>query len=158
MKRMLLAVLLLACLPVLAAEDGGDAALESRARDIEGKIMAPCCMANTVAEHYSPIAGQIRQEIREKLREGQTSDQILAFYAAEYGDQILAMPAAKGFNLVVWLVPMVFLLVGPGVIYLVLRGWKAKEAVVPATPAGAAAAAIDPKYAERLRQSLADLD
>jgi len=156
MKRTLLVVWLVPVLLVLATGAEGNADIESRARAIEGKLMAPCCMANTVAEHYSPIAEEMRLEIREKLRQGQTSEQILAFYAEKHGDLVLAMPAAEGFNLVAWLVPMFFLIVGPAVVYLVLRSWRAQHKTVPVK--SEPAAAIDPKYAERLRQSLAKLE
>ena len=155
MRRMSFAILLAVAVFGFGPNSTGANDIETQARAIEGKLMAPCCMANTVAEHHSGAALDMRQEIRQMLSEGKTSDQILAHYAAEHGDQILAMPAAEGFNLVAWLVPIVLLIVGPMVILTVLRRSAASHA---REPAAAPAEPIDPEYAARLQQRLADLD
>jgi cytochrome c-type biogenesis protein CcmH len=154
MRRMSFAILLAVAVFGLGPDVAGAVDIETQARAIEGKLMAPCCMANTVAEHHSGAALEMRQEIRQMLSQGQNSDQILAHYAAEHGEQILAMPAAEGFNLVVWLVPLILLIVGPVVILLVLRRSTGKVEA----PADEPLAPIDPEYAARLQRRLAELD
>lgn len=34
------------------------------ARRLDRMLIAPCCFANTLAKHHSPVADQLRQELR----------------------------------------------------------------------------------------------
>ena len=57
-----LLLLALAALPAVAQEP-----LEETALRLETKLMSPCCMSGTVADHGSGIAIQMRREIRTML-------------------------------------------------------------------------------------------
>ena len=146
-------VILLACglflaatlAPVLAEDH------EAEARKIEGLLMAPCCGANTLALHESGAAHEMKREIREYLAAGKTRQQILDHYIAEHGETILAVPPSKGFNLLVYVLPVLLLVLGPFVVWWVLRkrvSLKAPEAAAPTAPA------IDPAYRERLEREV----
>ena len=74
--------------------------IETQAREIDTQLMAPCCGANTLAEHDSPAAHQMKREIRSMLAAGRTRQEILDHYVAQHGQTILSMPPARGFNLV----------------------------------------------------------
>lgn len=142
-------LILCALLAVTAVSGATD--LESRARDLEGKLMAPCCGANTVREHDSGAAMEMRAEIRRMLSEGRTEEEILDFYVAKHGTKILAMPEARGFNLVPYLVPMLLLVLGAVFVYVAMRRWRggpAAEAPVKAV------AKLDPAYLERLERDI----
>lgn len=76
-----------------------DQTLEEKARAIEGKLMAPCCWSQPVAQHYSQAAGEIRRGVREMLAAGKSEQKILEYYVANHGERILASPRARGFNL-----------------------------------------------------------
>jgi cytochrome c-type biogenesis protein CcmH/NrfF len=43
-----------------------------------------------------------------------------------YGVQVLSTPPAHGFNLAVWILPSVGLLVGLGFVVVIVRRWKRK--------------------------------
>ncbi len=86
--------------------------------------MAPCCWTQTVSKHYSGAAGEIRQGIRTMLSEGKNRQEILDFYVATYGERILAMPPARGFNLMAYLLPGLFLVVGGWTTTALLRKWR----------------------------------
>jgi cytochrome c-type biogenesis protein CcmH len=60
---------------------------------LEGKILAPCCWNQTIDIHGSPVANELRREIRSRLRAGETPDAIQASIVDRYGPKILAMPA-----------------------------------------------------------------
>jgi len=85
---------------------------EVLAKQLEGKLIAPCCFSQTVADHYSDAAAHIKQQIRQLLAEGQSEDQILDAYVRVYGERILAAPRATGFNLLAYLAPPIVLLAG----------------------------------------------
>ena len=128
---------------------------EASARRIEGKLMAPCCMANTLAEHHSGIALKMRSDIRSMLREGWSEQRILDHYVAEYGELVLAAPVPRGFNLTVYVLPFVLLILGSvGVLITALRWSRSRPADEPRGPAPRA---LDPQDAERLARRLREL-
>ena len=143
-----LCVLLFLASPAAAETD-----LESRARDIDNKLMAPCCGANTVREHDSGPAMRMRAEIRQLLAEGKTEKEILDHFVAQHGEKILAMPEAQGFNLLAYLLPIGFLVFGSLFLVLALRRWRKHPTASTVATAGPAPD-LDPAYLERLRHEV----
>src|SRR5512136_2653832 len=105
----------------LAVAAADPQALEREAKQLEAKLMAPCCWAQQVSLHQSPAADEIRTNIRKLLAEGKTSQQILDIYVAEYGDRILAEPPDRGFSRLIYVAPWVFLVVSVGLVVVVVR-------------------------------------
>jgi cytochrome c-type biogenesis protein CcmH len=103
--------------------------LEKEAKAIEGLLIAPCCWRQPVSVHYSPAADEIRTEIRRMLRSGLTRQEILDTYVVEYGDQILAKPPAEGFNLLAYLLPLAFLVLGGFVAVYVFKRLSPRKTV-----------------------------
>ena len=91
------------------------------------------CQGETVADSNAQLSVQMRAIIREKLEAGESREQILDYFVARYGEQILATPPRRGFALGVWVAPIVALLVGLTIIGVVLRGWR--RGVANTTPA-----------------------
>jgi cytochrome c-type biogenesis protein CcmH/NrfF len=89
-----------------------DPGIESRAKELEKQIIAPCCWTNPISEHHSEISYELRKRIRLWLEAGSGEEQIKNLLVAEYGERILAKPRARGFNILVWVIPpILFLLV-----------------------------------------------
>jgi len=147
--RYLGAILVLLFLPVSLALASPD--IEEQARKVEGLLMAPCCGGSTLAEHYSGPAMRMKQEIRDMLAEGRSRQEILDHYAAQHGTQILAMPPARGFNSLAYLLPLLLLIVGTVGVFIAMRRWQraapSAETALPVEP-------IEPEYAERLARAL----
>ncbi|MFI5398659.1 MAG: cytochrome c-type biogenesis protein CcmH [Candidatus Binatia bacterium] len=93
---------------------------EAIARRLDGMFIAPCCFINTLAEHRSPVAEQLRQELRTMLAGGATETQVVDAFVAKYGERILAAPKPQGFNLLAYVLPFVALALGLVVIALTL--------------------------------------
>jgi cytochrome c-type biogenesis protein CcmH len=141
---------LLVILSIFAGAAATDA--EDEARRIEGLLMAPCCGSTTLAEHHSGQAQQMKREIRGFLAAGWSRQEILDHYIAEYGETILSMPPARGFNLLAYLLPLAALLLGPVLLWRFLRRKRPQEA-----PAGALPVDVDPEYRERIERELRSL-
>jgi cytochrome c-type biogenesis protein CcmH len=107
--------------PALTAEQ------EATARRVEEQLMAPCCFGGTVATHHSPAAEKIRQDVRARVAQGATEQQILDAYLETYGERILAQPVARGFNLLAYWMPAVGLLCGTAVLVLWLRRHRGRR-------------------------------
>lgn len=79
--------------------------------DISNELMCPVCQGQTVAESNSKLALSMREVVKTKLSEGKSKEEILDYFILQYGDTILAKPPVKGFNLILWIVPPISLLV-----------------------------------------------
>lgn len=87
--------------------------------DISDELMCPVCQGQTVAESNSKLAISMREVIKSKLKNGESKEQILSYFVKQYGDNILAKPPLKGFNMLLWLVP-------PGILLISIFFWVTK--------------------------------
>jgi cytochrome c-type biogenesis protein CcmH len=111
------ALLVLAGLVVVAAivvgrDSGGVATAEDRAQAIAAGLRCPVCLNLSVADSPSRLAGEMREEIAERVRAGQTDEQIRAFFVARYGEWVLLEPTRSGLNLLPWALPIVAVAAG----------------------------------------------
>tara|TARA_Y100000590_G_scaffold70452_2_gene76944 strand:+ start:1189 stop:1746 length:558 start_codon:yes stop_codon:yes gene_type:complete len=97
---------------------------EDLARSIDQSIMCPVCPSETIDESQVPIAKQMRDIVREKLALGETKEDILSYFSERYGDAILAKPPAKGFNIIVWIIPPVVIALGIILMLVVIRSMR----------------------------------
>jgi len=91
--------------------------------EVAKELISPCCYTQTVADHPSDIAEQIKCEIKMMIDKGMTKQQIIDFYVRQYGEKILASPPKAGFGLTAYLVPLTFLLLTTAFVVLIARRW-----------------------------------
>ena len=132
------AVVALMLLPALARAD----ALDDGVRRVALQLQCPVCEGETVADSPSGLAGDMRGVIRTRLAAGEGDQQILDEFVASYGDSILTEPPKRGISLGVWIGPIVAVLLGAAVLWLLLRTWR-RPAVQPAVAGGAIAVDAD---------------
>lgn len=99
--------------------------LDQRVYDVALQLKCPVCQGETVADSSAAVAQQMRLVIRQKLQDGQSEQQVLQYFAAHYGNQILLAPPPQGAYLLAWLVPVAMLLAGLGLIGYIARDWHA---------------------------------
>ena len=120
--------------------------------DVEDEVM--CVQCGTVLNiSQSAVADRERAFIRRRIADGMDKAQIKRALAAEYGPAVLAMPDEGGFDLAVYLVPGLLVLLGLGGVALAARRWRR----TPEAPA-AEGPALDPEEARRLDAELAAYD
>jgi len=110
--------------------------LQERARAIYEGVMCPQCAGQTLDQSSAPIADAMRSVVRTQLLAGETNDAIIASLVESYGEGVLAAPPARGFSLIVWLVPPLALLLGGAALALALRNMRARPADAPPYPSG----------------------
>jgi cytochrome c-type biogenesis protein CcmH len=140
---------------MLAAPAWGQT-LEEKAREIEGKLMAPCCWSSPVSQHYSQAAEDIRRSVRGMLASGKSEQEILDHYVSIYGERILASPRPRGFNLLAWVLPGIFFLAGAGFLGFLLRRWTRQKP--PLASAGSPELQLDERSRIRLEEELKDFE
>jgi cytochrome c-type biogenesis protein CcmH/NrfF len=64
----------------------------ANAERVERALLAPCCFSQSVAEHNSAEAERMRREIAQRVARGESEQQILDEYVAQYGRRILVVP------------------------------------------------------------------
>lgn len=99
-------------------------------------------------------ATQMKAEIKGMIGRGMNKDQIILAFMQNYGEQVLAAPTKKGFNLTAWIAPFVALIVGAVALFLVIREWvrRSKQAY-PEAKVRVAIEKEDP-YKRRLEEEL----
>lgn len=113
------AVLLLTV--VLAAVHGGGAALaddpaSAGELQVERQLGCPICTNLPLNVCDNAICQQMKGVIRQKLSDGETPDQVVAYFVSRYGEGVLLTPPEHGFNLAVWYLPIAAVLLGAVVI------------------------------------------
>ena len=93
--------------------------------------------------------------IKQKLAQGQSEEQIIQFFVAQYGEQVLASPTKRGFNLTAWVLPFAAILAGGGVVYIALKGWV-RRGKIRQTNAVTKAEEVSEEYRHRLKKELED--
>lgn len=104
-------------------ETAADSALEAQTTALAAELRCPVCQGNSIQDSPSELAQQMRDLIRDQLRAGKTPDEVRAYFVAKYGEWILLTPKATGFNLIVYLAPLVFILVGGAIVWRNLKRW-----------------------------------
>lgn len=95
---------------------------------------------------------QWREQIREKLAEGLSEQQIYDFFVLQYGDRVLAQPPRRGLNWLIYVVPPAAILAGGFVLYRALRAWQRPRIEPPPSQAPPETSGDD--YVTRLEQEL----
>jgi cytochrome c-type biogenesis protein CcmH len=123
--RTLLVVLCLGWLPLAAAGQSAldDAALEALARRVASELRCPRCQGLSIADSPDDLAVQMNAVVREQLREGRSPEEVRAYFVSRYGEWVLLKPDPRGFNLVVYLVPILVMIAGAGLLGMQVRRW-----------------------------------
>jgi cytochrome c-type biogenesis protein CcmH len=136
------------------------AATKSRAQflQVQSDVMCVACH-EPLAVAQSPEAFSERQYIRQLIAQGMTRSQIENNLVAQYGPAVLAKPPAHGFNLLVYVLPPVVLLIGLATLAYTLPKWRrrSRQAATESAPAstGPPPSSLDPEDEQRLREDLA---
>jgi cytochrome c-type biogenesis protein CcmH len=155
LKRLLLAfILALAALPVAAQHMEptlADPKLEARAHEISREIRCLVCQNQSIEDSNAPLAADLRRIVRERLSAGDSDRAVRDYLVARYGDWVLLKPRFNLQNLLLWLGPMFFFVIG-GIIVATLYIRQRRAVAV------AAARPLDPAEQKRLAALLAEAD
>ena len=98
-----------------------DPALEERMQAIAVELRCLVCQNETIAASSADLAVDLRNQVRQMLREGKTQPEIIDYMTARYGDFVLYRPPVKGTTVLLWFGPVLALVIGVAVLVLVLR-------------------------------------
>lgn len=116
-------------------ETAADSLLEAQTTKLASELRCPVCQGNSIQDSPSELAQQMRDLVRDQLRAGKTPDEVRAYFVDKYGEWILLEPKATGFNLVVYIVPLLVIVVGGAIVWRNLKRWTAAAPTSPADQA-----------------------
>ena len=98
--------------PAFAAEAkpvSDDPALELRVQRLANELRCLVCQNQTIADSNAELAVDLRNQVREQLRQGKSEEEILAYMVQRYGDFVRYRPPVKMQTLVLWIGPFLLL-------------------------------------------------
>lgn len=117
-------------------------------REVASDLRCPICQGLSIADSPTASAQAMLDQVRDLLEQGYTTAQIFTYFEGAYGEFVRLTPRADGFNLIVWLGPIVVVLVG--ITLLAMRFRRAS----PRTTAPASEDDELDSYLEQVRQDL----
>jgi len=113
----LLALVLLATTATLASAKEAipvapDPVLEQRVMALSNELRCLVCQNQTIADSSAPLAEDLRNQVREKLRQGSSDSEIIDFMVERYGDFVLYRPPFKATTFLLWFGPLLLLAAG----------------------------------------------
>jgi cytochrome c-type biogenesis protein CcmH len=138
-KRMALFVLLMvlflfSVFPV-SAQEPTRVITDDEVNNVARELFCPICENTPLDVCETQACKDWRETIRDKLAGGQSDEQIMDYFADQYGVRALAEPPAEGITLPLWLVPI--LIIPAAVVFFGLYLKNIKRSAVGSSEAAA---------------------
>ncbi len=98
-----------------------DPVLEARARALSKELRCMVCQNQSIDDSDAPLARDLRLLVRERLKGGDTDQQVIDFLVVRYGEFVLLKPQMSWHTAILWLGPPTVLLAGALVLLLFAR-------------------------------------
>ncbi|MEC9407525.1 MAG: cytochrome c-type biogenesis protein [Pseudomonadota bacterium] len=144
MMRVLISAFLLVSSIAWAAPEGLSAKEMDRYHDLLEELRCLVCQNQNLAESNASLANDLKRQVEDMIRAGQTDEQIKTYLQARYGDFVLYRPPFKPSTWVLWVSPFVVLVTVLFIAWLTLRRRRVAD-----TPA----ASIDRDALKRLLEN-----
>ena len=98
-----------------------DPEMEKTVNKISAELRCLVCQNQTIADSHADLAVDLKNQVREMVKKGQTQDDIVEFMVTRYGDFVLYRPPVQPTTYLLWAGPFLLLLIGLTVLILNLR-------------------------------------
>jgi cytochrome c-type biogenesis protein CcmH len=113
-----------------------ESALDKRVTALAQDLRCLVCQNQTIADSQAPLAIDLKNQVREKIAQGLSDDQIIDYMVQRYGDFVLYRPPVKAATLGLWFGPAALLILGLVVLFRYLaRRRREQSADAPLTDA-----------------------
>lgn len=146
MKRVVAALVVLGSLWTSAASAQGP-----DAQRLYTQLYCPLCGGVRLDACTLRVCEEMRVEIDQKLEAGETPAQIIAYYRARWGDQVLGYPPAEGINLAAWIAPVALVALGLLLLIRMALTWTKRR---PAVGQVAGPPVVSEELAARIEREL----
>ncbi|KJS21906.1 MAG: hypothetical protein VR72_08320 [Clostridiaceae bacterium BRH_c20a] len=122
-KRITNTALILLFLINLAVVPINSAEVSTIQKEIEEMLVCQDDCGMLVSACDNSTASYMRGIINDQIAQGKSKDEILQFFVSIYGEQVLAAPKPRGFNLTAYVTPFLAVFVGALIIYFAIEKW-----------------------------------
>jgi cytochrome c-type biogenesis protein CcmH len=121
MLRVLAALVLMLVTSALIAGEAApaaqDPALEKRVTALAEELRCLVCQNQSLADSNADLAIDLKNQVREKIKQGMTDQQIVAYMVERYGDFVLYRPPVKATTFLLWFGPLLLLIGSLGALF-----------------------------------------
>jgi cytochrome c-type biogenesis protein CcmH len=104
-----------------------DPALEARARALSEGLRCMVCQNQSIDESDADLARDLRLLVRERLKAGDTDEQVIDYVVSRYGEFVLLKPRFELHTLLLWGAPLLLLIAGGAFIVFTARSRRPAE-------------------------------
>jgi cytochrome c-type biogenesis protein CcmH len=98
-----------------------DPALEARARALSQELRCVVCQNQSIDDSNAPLARDMRLLVRERIKLGDSDEQVRAFLVARYGNFVLLKPPLQSDTFILWFSPLAFLAAAFALVWMYFR-------------------------------------
>lgn len=84
----------------------------ARAERLGKQLRCPVCRGVPIADSPAELAQQMMGTVRAQIAAGKSDAEILSYFEERYGEWALLQPKAEGANLLIWILPLGFIMAG----------------------------------------------
>jgi cytochrome c-type biogenesis protein CcmH len=110
-------------MPAAAQRVPTDSAVEAMTHELASTLRCPVCQGLSIQDSPSELAQEMRGVIRDQLKAGRSPAEVRAYFLAKYGEWILLEPKPTGFNLLVYVLPVLAVVGGLAIVWRAVRRW-----------------------------------
>ena len=130
---LLFCAVVVVAIPVNAKEAtpmAADPVMEKLVNEISAEVRCLVCQNQTIADSHAALAVDLKNQVREMVKQGKSRDDVVDYMVERYGDFVRYRPPVKPTTYLLWVGP--FLLLAGGLIILVVNLRKRKATVTEA--------------------------
>ena len=128
---------------------------DARFQSLGHKVMCVCSCNQVLLEcnHVGcAYSDRMRGELASYVGRGDSDDLTLQALVQKYGPTVLIAPTTTGFNRVAWVMPYLVLVLGLTTVVLIVRTWRTRPQIIPASGGGRVGNADLERYREQARK------
>jgi len=98
--------------------------------DVAARMYCPICEMEPLHTCRAQTCIDWREVIRERLAVGETEDEIIDYFVAEYGERVVGIPEDEGLRLFSFAGPLVGFIIALGVAFFTFQRWQQQNTLV----------------------------
>jgi cytochrome c-type biogenesis protein CcmH len=134
-NHLFLLIIFSLCIASAQGAASADAALERRVQVLSEELRCLVCQNQSLADSNAELAVDLKNQVREKFRQGASEADVITFMTERYGDFVLYRPPLKATTLLLWFGPGLLMMAGLLALFLRLRRRTATAAAPALTAA-----------------------
>lgn len=137
MRKFLTVIFLAACCALVHAGEAPtvavDPVLEARVQSLAEVLRCLVCQNQNLADSHADLAIDLKNQVREMLRQGRSDKEVIDYMVERYGDFVLYLPPLKSSTWLLWWGPFALFVGGLLALFFKLRR-RREQAAEPLTP------------------------